>query len=297
MNVALIGYGYWGKIIEKYISSCGLCLKYVYNRSKIVHQNSVDDLEKIWKDDTIELVFICTSISSHYILCKLALENNKHVFCEKPTVKDLGQFQELIKLANDKNKILYTDYIYTVSPSINYIKNICHKIGKLYYIKGEISQFGKFYPEDTVYEVIGVHLISAILYVTNAKIEKVNFRNCVETENILAGNIELKLENNILADIHCNLLDNKKKRILSFYGDRGMIEFNMNSFPNVVVKSYEINGNQVSSQNSNHIEKGFDENNNLVFALKKLKEDIQNNSKKNMEFSEQIMKVLDKIYQ
>jgi dihydrodiol dehydrogenase / D-xylose 1-dehydrogenase (NADP) len=55
-------------------------------------------------DPDVEIVYIGTVNSSHYHMAKLALENDKHVLCEKPLTLLLKHTQELIALAKEKRK-------------------------------------------------------------------------------------------------------------------------------------------------------------------------------------------------
>lgn len=291
MKVALIGYGYWGKIVEQYLEQSEFELKFIYNKNKKENPKEIDTLEKIWNDLEIEAVFICTPVDTHYILCKLALENQKHVFCEKPTVKNLNEFDELCSLAYKNKKILYTDYIYMVSPSINYIKNIYREIGKILYIRGEISQFGNFYERDTVYEVLGVHLISAISYITGDIAKEIKYSDHIIMKKTMTGSIEYTLTSGGKVEIFCNLIGDEKIRKLIIWGENGCIEFNMNSQPNVKVFFYNKSlRNSVSI--TKVIEKCFDEKNGLKIALSDFKQRILKLDNTNMNISKEILKIL-----
>ncbi|MBS4931084.1 MAG: Gfo/Idh/MocA family oxidoreductase [Clostridiales bacterium] len=291
MKVALIGYGYWGKIIERYLEQSEFELKFIYNKNRKENPKEVDTLEIIWNDLEIRAVFICTPVDTHYILCKLALEHGKHVFCEKPTVKNLDEFNELYSLAYKNKKILYTDYIYMVSPSINYIKNIYHEIGKILYIRGEISQFGNFYENDTVYEVLGVHLVSAISYITGDTAKEINYSNYIEIKKAVTGNIKYTLTSGGKVEIFCNLIGDEKIRKLMIWGESGYIEFNMNSQPNVKVFFYNKSlRNSVSI--TKVMEKCFDEKNGIKIALSDFKQKILKLDNTNMNISKEILKIL-----
>ena len=119
MKCVLIGYGYWGKILERYIKESSF-----FKLSGIYDPLLEDKLEmtEILTDKSIECAFVCNPIDEHYSTVKLLLEHGKHVFCEKPLSKKLEESMELLNLAKKNNLTLFTDYIYTVSPSINEIK-------------------------------------------------------------------------------------------------------------------------------------------------------------------------------
>lgn len=295
MEVALIGYGYWGKIIKRYIEKSNkFHIKYICSK-ELEHKGIyIEDIDLIIKDSEIEAVFLCTPISTHYELCSIMLENGKHVFCEKPTVKYVAEFEKLYKLALAKERILFTDYIYTVSPSINYIKQHLKEIGKLQYISGRIEQYGNFYNKDTVYEIIGVHLISSVLFLTDEKIINTKKIDYLNTKNCLIGQIFFELESGCKVDIKCSLLSTEKIRKLTLYGEYGLAEFSMNSKPTVRIIKYNSTGHSVEIIEEQC--KDLDENNNLSIIIDEYYKCIlQKECSKNLLLSKDVINVINEI--
>ncbi|WP_053359981.1 Gfo/Idh/MocA family protein [Clostridium butyricum] len=296
MKCALIGFGYWGKIVKKYLENSTLfTLEYIYSPSL---KNGIS-LEKIYKDKEIKCVFICTPINTHFELSKKCLEHNKHVFCEKPLTKTREQLIELIRIANVNNLCIYTNYIYTQSRSIQYIKNNLWKIGEIKYIKSEIKQFGNFYKEDNVYDVISVHMISAIMYilgVENVKFDIVNnwVINKDKKNNILNSIIEFNI-NNINGIIESSLLSNDKVRKIEFLGEKGKISFDMlsqNTIREIIIESENVDYGAIK-KHENQVY--FDEGNNLEYSLEYFYKNIHNFKKENRELSLSVTEILEKI--
>jgi glycerol-3-phosphate cytidylyltransferase len=69
-----------------------------------------DDIESLWK--AVDAVYIASPHNTHYGYIKSALENGKHVLCEKPMVLEKSQAEELYKYAMD-NKIIIMEAIKT----------------------------------------------------------------------------------------------------------------------------------------------------------------------------------------
>lgn len=228
LKAALVGYGYWGRIMHNYLQKNSLI--------ELVKICSIDlkdegifttNIEDILSDDEIDMLFVCTPINSHYDICKRGLEAGKHIFCEKPTVKNRDEFIELERISENRGKILYTDYIYTVSPSICKMKEILKECGDIFWVKGEISQFGNFYSEDNIYEVIGVHLLSILAYLFG-DVQILDYQiSEIHKLQGTHGYISLKLKNNIRVIFELNLLHPKKVRTFSVYGSDGSIVFDM----------------------------------------------------------------------
>lgn len=293
MVCALIGYGYWGKIVEKYIIQSNIALKYIFGLEKNKNEKMVSSLDIIMTDPVVDIVFVCTPIDTHYDICKIALMSGKHVFCEKPTTKKVQEFEELIKIAKMLGKILYSDYIYTVSPSIKYIKENINCIGKVNAIQGCIAQFGNFYPNDSVYEVLGVHLISAIRFVMEMQSENVYYKHSFGTKIPLSGIIEYSLIDGCNVSLFCSLVNSEKIRKICFFGDEGIIEFSMNTIPNIRIKKYNINNNVICF--NEEIQKNFDEKNGLKYAILEFIDAIEKlDNSENLIIAQEVMRILNR---
>ena len=102
MKSALIGYGYWGKIVYKYLN-----LHTTYNLLSVYSgKNSTTSLSEIAENEDITAVYLATPISTHYSLSKYFLSYNKHVLCEKPLSKKAHEIKEIDQLASINNKIV-----------------------------------------------------------------------------------------------------------------------------------------------------------------------------------------------
>ena len=67
MRCALLGHGYWGCIVERYLrGSKYFSLKYVYTPS----QNKGVSLNQILADGQVKVIFVCTPVDTHYQIVK-----------------------------------------------------------------------------------------------------------------------------------------------------------------------------------------------------------------------------------
>lgn len=229
MKAALIGYGYWGRIVERYIrDSAYFELTTICSAELEKHGIYTNDLTQVFQDPQIEAAFVCTPISTHFDICKKLLEAGKHVFCEKPTVKTPEEFQILKKMALDTKRILYTDYIYTVSPSLQKMKELLSEIGRIQNITGEIRQFGRFYEKDDVFEVLGIHLLSVVaFFVDSYPIQMIRYCNWDCETPLLSGKIEIQFDNGVTADLVCSCIYPDKIRRIVVQGTEGTLIFDM----------------------------------------------------------------------
>ncbi len=65
------------------------------------------------REDGIEAVSIATPNSTHYAICKAALNAGLHVVCEKPLCFSYEEAEELVRLAEEKKKVVGVTYGYS----------------------------------------------------------------------------------------------------------------------------------------------------------------------------------------
>lgn len=263
MKSVLLGYGYWGKILHKYIiNDKRFNLIGVYDLN---YNNSIS-IDKILEDESIEAAFVCTPINTHYSIVKLLLEYGKHVFCEKPLCKDIFETEELFQIAKRERRTLFTDYIYTFSPTIRYMKEHLYDLGKVNYIEASIKQFGKFYLDDNVYEVLGVHFISAIVYLfnTDLRVKSVVNKYYHRSGLCLEGTVLFNV-GGIEGEINCSLVNKKRERKLRLICERGIMIFDMLSDNTFELEEFMEKEDDIKQKNI--IKSTFDETNNIRFVL------------------------------
>lgn len=157
VNCAIIGHGYWGRIVEKYIlKHPGFNLIDIYTSSSL---GSVDDFVS---STNANAYFICSPKSTHYDYCKYLLLRGKDVFCEKPLVSDIDMAIELYRIAECKESILFVDYVYTYSETVEKLKESLSNQSKILSIEMGMEQFGRFYSDSDVMETLGVHLLAIL---------------------------------------------------------------------------------------------------------------------------------------
>jgi len=162
--VGLIGYGYWGKIVAKYLDeNTDIDLKCICSLEYEIEDRWTKDPLHIWADDKIEAVFIVTPIETHYGLVKEALHQGKHVFCEKPLTMKAAHARELKELAEAGKLMLVTDLTYTFSPALELAKFYLEsgRIGDLHHVELALKKMGN-HSEKDVRWVLGPHLLSIL---------------------------------------------------------------------------------------------------------------------------------------
>lgn len=133
LNIGIIGAGGFARFaIREFLKIPGVNLKGVYDIKKENSEyftskyncNLYNTLDHILKDSEINLVYIATPPWLHYAHSKEALQNNKHVICEKPVSIKLEHAKELIQIANDKRRLFVVNLMQPYNPLVQNVKKI-----------------------------------------------------------------------------------------------------------------------------------------------------------------------------
>ena len=96
--------------------------------------------EKEFFKQSFDFVYIsCPNILHEKFILK-SLQANYHVICEKPFITSNKNISKIIKIAKDKQKLIFETFMYTYHPAFKYVKKIIQtkKYGKVNYV---ISNF------------------------------------------------------------------------------------------------------------------------------------------------------------
>lgn len=95
----------------------------VFDDERLRSDNDEDDNRQC-RENTIDCVFITSQTSTHYDLTMKCLNQNKHVFCEKPIGNSVEEIQDCFKTAELKGRKLMIGYQKRFDP--DYIE-LCKK--------------------------------------------------------------------------------------------------------------------------------------------------------------------------
>ena len=241
VKLGLIGAGYWGKNLVRDFNKIG----FLHTICEI-NQELLDEYQKLyphinytknWNDvlTNVEISAVCISLPAelHYKFAKEALLADKDVYVEKPITLKINEGEELIELANQKQKILMVGHLLHYHPAIEKIKEIIQS-GQIGQVKNIISNrfnLGIFRTQENVLWSFAPHDISVILSLCNDQLPswvKCNGQS-VLTEGVHdITNSILQFENNgqnIYVNINVNWLNPYKEQKMSIIGQKGMILF------------------------------------------------------------------------
>ena len=183
-QIAVVGSGYWGKNLVRNYHQLG-ALKLICDKNEIVLKDfqsqypGVDTCiayNDVLSRENIDGVVIATPAETHYGLAREALLAGKHVYVEKPLVLDESRGEELIKLANERNRILMVGHLLQYHPVFVYLKKIIKQgeLGRINYIYSNRLNLGKIRREENILWSFAPHDISMILAIADEEPEKVS---------------------------------------------------------------------------------------------------------------------------
>ena len=94
------------------------------------------------REDGIDFVVVVTPNVSHYPVCKAFLEAGIHVSCDKPLCLEVGQAEDLCRLAEEKGLLFLVTYTYMGHVTAKHIRDYIKagKLGKIRTVMAEYPQ-------------------------------------------------------------------------------------------------------------------------------------------------------------
>ena len=290
-HVALIGYGYWGKKIYRYLQeSEDFLVRYVFFRGlKPLSRDAINQkygsefvssIDLILNDESVPNVIIATPIDSHYYLTKQALKKSKNVLVEKPITIDYIQCRDLIKLAQERKIILETEYTYTYSNALSRAQKLIEEgeIGKIKSIILTKKQLGRFLSYD-VYTLLGPHCMSILDMFLPVKDCRFSPKPLMSNKGLTTAaiiyfeNEEGECQGYIDISLHCPTRETK----VIIYGENGTIIYDPDATETLSLICYS----RTQDKGTNQVKilkkevYTFNENDNLKQALKHFSEVIE----------------------
>lgn len=95
------------------------------------------DYKELLKDDSLDVIHVCTPNSSHAPITVAALKAGKHVMCEKPMATTYADAKLMYDTAVETGKLLTVGYQYRCQPEPLFLKELCEngELGEIYFAK------------------------------------------------------------------------------------------------------------------------------------------------------------------
>lgn len=239
INVGMIGSGYWGpNLIRNFVENATAEVIGVAD----LQEERLNDIKARYPkiavtqdyrdffDMGIDAVVIATPPHTHYKIAKEFLENNKHVFVEKPITLTSNHAQELIEIADERGLTLMVGHTFEYNMAVRELKKIIEsgEIGKVRYIDAARLNLGLYQPKLNVIWDLAPHDISILNYILGSSPISVSAQGM---SHVLDGIMDVAYLNlvypdNVMAHVHLSWIDPNKVRRTTVVGSEKMVVYN-----------------------------------------------------------------------
>jgi predicted dehydrogenase len=239
LRVGVVGYGYWGPNVVRNFHGQDqsrvtmVCDTRSAALTKVAKAHPgvevTTDVMALIRSPQIDIVAVVTPVWTHFELAKAALENDKHVFVEKPFTASVAQAEELIEIAERKNLRIMVDHTFLFTGAVRKIRQLIDSgvLGDLYYYDSTRVNLGLFQHDVNVVWDLAPHDLSIMDYLIEEKPEAIvatgqNHVNGVEDVAYLT----VYYPNKIIAHVNVNWLSPVKVRTTLVGGEKKMLVWN-----------------------------------------------------------------------
>ncbi len=223
LKIGVIGAGHLGKFhikMLKQIDDCELIGIYDINSSaaekagnefRVNVFNSLDELIR-----SVDAVSIATITGAHHEVAKTCLENNLHVFIEKPITAEIHQAEELVKIAKEKNLNLQVGHIERFNPALISLEK--YLIKPMFIQTDRLAQFNPRGTDVAVVLDLMIHDIDIILSLIKSEVKEIQASGvAVVSNSIDIANARIEFENGAVANVTASRISQKKMRKMRIF--------------------------------------------------------------------------------
>ncbi len=247
VNVALVGYGYWGPNIARNLMErrdlalWGLCelneARTAEFSKRYPGPRTRTSFEDVLANPGVDAVSIATPPSTHYKLAKQALEAGKHVLIEKPLATTAADAEELKELAEREGLVLMPGHTFLYSPAVNKVRSLIEsgELGEVYFVTSSRMNLGIYQPDGVIND-LAPHDLSILLYWLDQPVSIVSASGSTVFQNGVPETAFLSLgfEQGQTANVQLSWLAPHKVRQMIVVGSRKMVVYDDAAFDGAV---------------------------------------------------------------
>ncbi|MFZ2322573.1 MAG: Gfo/Idh/MocA family oxidoreductase [Ignavibacteriaceae bacterium] len=248
MKVGIIGLGYWGpNLVRNFLTQPDVekvvACDFREDRLKFITQKFPSVIVSKNCEETLtgdsDLIVIATPVASHFPIAKKALENNKHIWVEKPFTASVSEAEELVEIAESRNLKIFVDHTFIYNGAVIKMKELIEKdeLGNILYFDSERINLGLFQKDVNVIWDLAPHDLSIMQYILGKKAKAISangIANFNGRENI--AHISIYFEDNCFAHFHVNWISPVKIRRMIVGGTKKMLVYDdMENFEKIKV--------------------------------------------------------------
>ena len=240
VRIGVIGCGYWGpNLIRSFVRvpECRVVAAADLHPVKLEAVQRIyptlvtsTSAQQMLESEDLDAVAIATPISTHYEIAREALRRGKHVLVEKPMTTTGREAEELIRLADENQRVLMVDHTFIYAGAVRKIREIIEagELGEIYYYDSVRVNLGLFQHDVNVLWDLAPHDFSIMMHLLDKEPVSVSAVGATpvrwggwELESI--AYITVEFADGTLAHFHVNWLSPVKVRRTLIGGSRKSI--------------------------------------------------------------------------
>lgn len=171
------------------------------------------DLETFLDEKRPDAVSIVVPTQKHFEVAKMIMERGIHVLVEKPVTQTVGEAENLLAMATQKDLILQVGHIERFNSAVQHVREF---IGDPYFI--QTRRMGPFSPRISDVGVVldlMIHDVDIILSMINSDLVSISaMGRCIRTEHEDVATAQLEFTNGAIAQILVSRVSEKRERVM-----------------------------------------------------------------------------------
>ena len=263
IKVGIVGVGHLGEIHLKLILSSthfDLIGFYETNKekadliSKKYQVNFFNSLKAL--SENIQAVIICTPTIHHHKTATFFLENNIHVFVEKPITTNLKEASELIQIAQNNKLVGQVGHVERFNGAFTEVENL---LNPLFIEAHRLSNYPARGTDVSVVLDLMIHDIDIILSIVKSKVSNVfaNGTKIISSTPDIA-NARIEFENGCVANLTASRISLKKMRKMRIFQSDSYVSIDFDKSKSEIVSIVDYDNNDkyaMTIHNSDGVEK------------------------------------------
>jgi len=239
VKIGLIGYGYWGPNLARnfrevvdceLVSICDLRADRLDQVARIypgVRRES--DWSKVVADPGTDAIIIATPVSSHFEFAREALRCGKHVLVEKPLAPSSREAEELVLMAESRQRVVMVGHTFVYSGAVRRIRQLTRDgaLGELLYFDSTRANLGVLQDDINVIWDLAPHDLSILDLLLESQPAFVSATGASHTNRRLedVAFITLHYPSAFIAHVSVNWLSPVKVRTILLGGSDRMVVY------------------------------------------------------------------------
>jgi len=259
IKIGLLGAGHLGKIHLKCLKNTPFELIGFYDPSPEVSANvseehgipsfsSIDELL-----DQVDAIDIVSTTNTHYELCHKTLSKGKHVFVEKPFVKDLDQGKILMDMVQEKNLVFQIGHVERYNPAY---KQVSAMGLRPKFIEGHrLAQFNPRGTDVSVVLDLMIHDIDLILQLNKTGVKNIHANGVsVASDTPDICNARIEFEDGGVVNLTASRISLKNMRKLRLFQQDAYISLDFLHKETQIIQLEELSEGSNEDENAIYID-------------------------------------------